>query len=99
MLSFSHKQSRTCNAFELYRTELENWFLDEPESMREKSNWMLVVYIWRTGQSVIKARRFPLPGVAVAVDTPVITGAKAVSRGRLLKFSSLLLLAGSIDCL
>jgi hypothetical protein len=96
-------------AFESYRPELEKWLLNEPERMREKLNWMLAVFsilsillllgavhLWRMGQSVIQACRFPPPGVAVAVDTPVITGAKAISRGRLLKFSSLLLAACAV---
>lgn len=94
---------------ESYRPDIEQWFLEEPQRIREKFNWTLIafailsiplflgaIYIWRIGQSVIESRRFPPPGMAVVIDTPIITGVKAVFRGRLLKFSSLLLAACAI---
>ena len=96
-------------AFESYRPDLEKWFLEEPQRIREKLNWTLIafailsiplflgaIYIWRIGQSVIESRRFPPPGMAVVIDTPITTGAKAIFKGRLLKFISLFLITSAI---
>ena len=43
------------------------------------------VYLWSLGGRVLRAQEFPPPGLRVLRDTAVITGARAVSRGRLLK--------------
>lgn len=40
--------------------------------------------ILRAGREVIRTRQFPAPGKKVLVDTPVVSGAAAVLRGRLL---------------
>ena len=96
-------------AFESYRSDLANWFLSEPEKIRQKLNWVPMaltvlsapvfigaVYLWRIGQSVVNAQRFPPPGVAVIVNTPIITGEKAKFRGRLFKFCSSVLAIYSV---
>lgn len=96
-------------AFDSYRPDLEEWFLEAPERLSEKLNWMLAAlavlslpllfgaaHLWRLGQSVMEAGRFPPPGVAVVRDTPVITGAKAVLRGRFFKFAALILAACAV---
>src|SRR5688572_19353929 len=43
------------------------------------------VYLWSLGGRVLRAQEFPPPGLRVIRDTAVLTGARAVSRGRLLK--------------
>jgi hypothetical protein len=41
--------------------------------------------LWRTGQSAMKARRFPPPGEPVVRDTPIRQGEEAVLSGRILQ--------------
>jgi hypothetical protein len=41
--------------------------------------------LWRTGQSAMKARRFPPPGEPVVRDTPIRRGEEAVLSGRILQ--------------
>lgn len=43
------------------------------------------VYIWFQGGHIVKARRMPYPGQKVIRDTPVIRGAIAVQRGRIIQ--------------
>src|SRR5262245_41399524 len=45
----------------------------------------LAVYLWSLGGKVVRAREFPPPGLRVIRDTPIVTGERAVFRGRLLK--------------
>jgi len=45
----------------------------------------LGVYLWRTGARVHAAGRFPPPGMRVLHDTPVLHGAAASRRARLLQ--------------
>jgi len=49
----------------------------------------LAVYLWALGGRVVRAREFPPPGLRVIRDTPIVTGERAVSRGRLLKVLAL----------
>ncbi len=96
-------------AFEAYQPDLETWLWEEPERVREKLNWIPMVFavlsipalvaalhIWRIGQSIINARRFPPPGMPVAVDSPIITGKKAVYRGWFFRFFSLFLFLSAV---
>ena len=96
-------------AFESCRAALEEWFLEEPERIRNKLTWILGAlaalsiapllgarHLWRIGQSVIGACRFPPPGRPVVVDTRVIMGAKVIFRGRLLEFGALFLAACAV---
>lgn len=43
------------------------------------------VYIWFQGGHIVKSRRMPYPGQKVIRDTPVIRGAIAVQRGRIIQ--------------
>jgi hypothetical protein len=45
----------------------------------------LAVYLWSLGGKVVRAREFPPPGLRVVRDTAIVTGERAVLRGRLLK--------------
>jgi hypothetical protein len=49
----------------------------------------LAVYLWALGGKVVRTREFPPPGLRVIRDTPIVTGERAVSRGRLLKVLAL----------
>jgi len=49
----------------------------------------LAVYLWALGGRVVRAREFPPPGLRVIRDTPIVTGERAVSRGRLFKVLAL----------
>lgn len=40
------------------------------------------IYFWRFGSTIVWAKRFPPPGVAVIRDTPVLYENAAVTRGR-----------------
>lgn len=56
----------------------------------------LAVYLWSLGERIVRAREFPPSGLRVIRDTPVITGAKAVVRGRLLKVLAIACAVASI---
>jgi hypothetical protein len=43
----------------------------------------LAGYCWHLGQRILRAARYPLPGMRVVRDTPVATGDAARRRGRL----------------
>jgi hypothetical protein len=42
------------------------------------------VYLIRTGRKIIRSEQFPFPGMKVIRDTEIITGSRALFRGRLL---------------
>lgn len=58
-------------------------------------------YLYALGHRAARAQRFPPPGCAVVIDTPVIDGPAGLRRGRIIQTLSLLLLfvAGSIPVL
>ena len=90
-------------AFTYYRTPLSDWVLADPGSSARRVKLVfllpaalllapllaLAVYLWALGGKVIRAREFPPPGLRVIRDTPIVTGERAVSRGRLLKVLAL----------
>jgi hypothetical protein len=90
-------------AFERYRIPLSDWVLADPGASAQRARSVFVLlavlllapllafaaYLWSLGERVVRAREFPLPGLPVIRDTPVITGESAVSRGRLLKVLAL----------
>ena len=55
---------------------------------------VLAVYLFRIGQRIVIARRFPPPGMALSRDTPILEGRAAVWRGRLLQIIAVILLIG-----
>jgi hypothetical protein len=86
-------------AFERYRISLSDWVLADPKASMERARSVvlllavlllapllaLAAYLWSLGGRVVRAREFPPPGFRVIRDTLVITGDRAISRGRLLK--------------
>jgi hypothetical protein len=89
--------------FERYRIPLRDWVLSDPETSAQwlKLIFLLVsallltplvvfaAYVWSLGKRVLQAREFPPPGLRVIRDTPVVTGERAISLGRLLKVLAL----------
>ena len=43
------------------------------------------VFLIRTGNKIIRSERFPFPGMKIMRDTKVVTGSRALFRGRLLR--------------
>ena len=90
-------------AFARYRIPLSDWMLADPGSSAQRVKMVLRVlvalllapllalaaYLWSLGGKVVRAREFPPPGLRVIRDTPIVTGERAVSRGRLLKVLAL----------
>lgn len=90
-------------AFEPYHIPLRDWILSQPGALAERVKLVflllaaflmapllvLAVYLWSFGGRVLRARAFPPPGLRVTRDTPVITGERAIFRGRLLKMLAL----------
>ena len=90
-------------AFTRYRTPLSVWVLADPGSSAQRVKLVLLLpaalllapflalaaYLWVLGGKVVRAREFPPPGLRVIRDTPIVTGERAVSRGRLLKVLAL----------
>lgn len=50
-------------------------------------------YLWSVGVRIVRSRRYPPPGLWVVNDTPVLEGADAVARGRLMKGIALVIAA------
>ena len=83
-------------AFTRYRIPLSDWVLAD-RAQRVKLVFViltalvsvplfgLAVYLWSLGGKVVRAREFPPPGLRVVRDTAIVTGERAVLRGRLLK--------------
>jgi hypothetical protein len=90
-------------AFERYRIPLSEWVLADPGAAAQRGRLVLLLltvlllapllafaaYLWSLGGRVVRAREFPPPGLRVIRDTSIITGERAVSRGRLLKILAL----------
>jgi len=90
-------------AFTRYRVALRDWVLADPGSSAQRVKLVLLlpatvllaplvalaVYLWVLGGKVVRTREFPPPGLRVIRDTPIVTGERAVSRGRLLKVLAL----------
>jgi len=90
-------------AFTRYRIPLGDWLLADPGSSALRVKPMLLLpaailvapllalaaYLWTLGGKVVRAREFPPPGLRLIRDTPIVTGERAVSRGRLLKVLAL----------
>ena len=90
-------------AFARYRIPLSDWMLADPGSSAQRVKMVfrvlvalllapllaLAAYLWSLGGKVVRAREFPPPGLRVIRDTPIVTGERAVSRGRLLKVLAL----------
>jgi hypothetical protein len=45
----------------------------------------LAGYLWHLGQRIVRAERYPPPGLRLTRDTLVVTGPAAVRRGRLIQ--------------
>ena len=57
----------------------------------------LAGFLWRLGRRIVRAERYPPPGLAVLHDTPVVIGHAAARRGRLVQaFAAVLALAGPL---
>ena len=86
-------------AFERYRVSLGDWVLAEPGEAAARARWVVLAlaaallapmlsfaaYLWWLGRRVVDAQEFPPAGLRVIRDTVVLTGEKAISRGRVLK--------------
>lgn len=57
----------------------------------------LSIYLYVYGAQICRAERFPKPGQAVIRDTPVLTGAKAVRRGRIIQALAMALFLTSVS--
>jgi len=51
----------------------------------------LAAYVWHLGRRVLRAERYPPPGLRVIHDTPVVTGPAARRRGRWLQLYAVVL--------
>ena len=80
------------------------WLAEDPERVREYFAYIVGAiafvfsplfvfgyYAWQIGVRVIRAKRFPPPGMKVIKDTVVVKGRQAVSRGRGLKVCGVIL--------
>src|SRR5262249_9123611 len=90
-------------AFTGYRVALSDWVLAHPGSSAQRVKLVLLlpaavllapllalaVYLWALGGKAVRAREVPPPGLRVIRDTPIVTGERTVSRGRLLKVLAL----------
>jgi hypothetical protein len=96
--------------WEQRRPDVERWILEDPDHTTERVRWALAllglagglpmagfaVYFWHLGSSVLRAGRFPPPGVPVVRDTWVRTGPDARRRGRSIRLFALVLLVAAV---
>jgi hypothetical protein len=82
---------------EFYRPALVDWITRDPEQIDSRLRLAFAVlavafvvpllgfaaYFWRLGERIVRAERFPAPGLAVTRDTVVLRGSFARRRGRL----------------
>lgn len=58
----------------------------------------LAIYFYYFGNRIIKAGQFPLPGAKLLLDKEIITGEKALRKGRILKKMSIVLVLSGLYC-
>ncbi len=93
-----------------FRTVLINWVKRDPALTRARANTVslalaavvvlplfgMAVYLWRFSVRVLRADRFPPRDAWLIVDTPVLEGADARGRGRLLQAAAFGLAASAL---
>jgi hypothetical protein len=93
-----------------YEPMLESWIMQDPAAAPGRIRLVLLglvalaavpllafaVYLWRFGDRIIRAQRFPPPGLGLVRDTAVIEGDEARRRGRLVQVLALCL--GVVAC-
>jgi ABC-type dipeptide/oligopeptide/nickel transport system permease subunit len=95
--------------FEQYRSQLEDllernvdFLIAHPELIAIIVLALMIpiiaaaFYLWYFGTSIILAKRFPPPGVAVARDTLILSGTKAINRGRVMQVLAVSLLVACL---
>jgi hypothetical protein len=102
------------SAFEHFREPLREWLVSDPAETPRRARLALsvsilvlstpaiafAIYLWLLGRKVLRAERFPPPGLRVIRDTPVIRGAAAVTRGHAVQiFAVCLGVAVGVLCL
>ena len=102
------------SAFEHFREPLREWLVSDPAETPRRARLALsvsilvlstpaiafAIYLWLLGRKVLRAERFPPPGLRVIRDTPVIRGAAAVTRGNAIQvFAVCLGVAAGVLCL
>jgi hypothetical protein len=93
---------------------LRDWILSDPEETAFRARLVIclivallaaplvgvAVYIWLIGAQVLRAQRFPPPGLRVLHDTPVLSGSAAVTRGHVIQVVAVCLgLSAAVFCL
>jgi hypothetical protein len=90
-----------------FREPLREWLLSDPHRFSSRMRFALMIvtaaisapplamagWLWAIARRVLRAGRFPPPGQRVIRDTPVLTGADAVIRGRILQVLAVCLAA------
>jgi len=95
---------------ESFRPALVDWITRDPEQIDSRLRLAFAVlavavvvpplgvaaYLWRLGDRILRAERFPPPGLAVTTDTVVLRGRFARRRGRLMQLvAAIFVLAAS----
>ncbi len=93
-----------------YGPALVDWITRDPEHLDSRLRLGIAVlavafvapllgfaaYLWRLGDRIVRAERFPAPGQAVTRDTVVLRGIRARRRGRVMQLlAAALVLAAS----
>jgi hypothetical protein len=98
------------SAFERNRETLASWVTADAGRTAQRMELLLAAfavllvaplvamaaYLSSLGRRTVRAQEFPPPGVRVIQDTPIISGHKAVSRGRWLQGAAVFLGASSV---
>jgi hypothetical protein len=101
-------------AFPQIRDSVHAWLLADPAETAFRAKLLIcsavfmvitplvcfAAYIWLLGVRVMQAQQFPPPGLRVLHDTPVLSGAAAVTRGQFMQVIAVCLgVAAVVMCL
>src|SRR5262245_46588670 len=96
--------------FEYFKGPFQEWLTSDPAETAFRVRWAVcastfllvaplvcaAVYFWRYGAKVLRAQRFPPPGVRVIRDTPVVSGTGALARGYAIQIVAVCQGAGAV---
>jgi hypothetical protein len=95
--------------FEQFREPFYEWLTSEPAESARRAKLALytsafvlcapligfAIYLWLLGARVLRAQRYPPPGMRVIRDTPVVEGRGATTRGHVIQIFAVCLGIGA----
>jgi hypothetical protein len=97
------------SGFDHFGAMFREWLTSEPAETARRAKQVLsvsilvlsvpvitfAIYFWLLGKKVLLAQQFPPPGYRVILDTPIVRGAAAVTRGHAIQILAVGIGAGA----